>query len=71
MQGSYGVATGKSQYLDKSGPSRIETVVHIQMASKVEILRMGQSGSERVIEIRGSLCYRVVIESLLGDYYIW
>ncbi len=31
----------------------------------VEISKMGQSGSERVVEIRGSLYYRVVVGSLL------
>ncbi len=35
----------------------------------VEILEMGQSGLERVIEIREFSC-RVVMESYLGDYYI-
>ncbi len=45
-------------------------MVHTQVVSMVEMLEKGQSGSERVVEIRGSLYYRVVVESQLGNYYI-
>ncbi len=63
LQGSCGVATGQLLHLGKSGPSRMETLVRTQVASKVEMSGMGRSGSERVIEIGGSLCCRVVVES--------
>ncbi len=61
-QGSYGVATGQSLYLGKSGPSGTETLVRTQVASKVEMSEMGQSGSERVVGIRGSLYCRAVVQ---------
>ncbi len=69
-QGSYGVATGQSWHLGESGPSKIEDAVCIQIVSIVEMPGMGQSRSERVVEIGGSLCCRVVIESRLDDCYI-
>ncbi len=71
LQCSCRVTTRQSQHLGESGPSRIEGVTCTQVVSIVKMSEMGQSRSERVIEIRGSLCYRVVIESCLGDCYIW
>ncbi len=37
----------------------------MQVAPIVEMLQIGQSGLKRVIGIRGSLCHRVVVGSLL------
>ncbi len=36
----------------------------------VEISEIDQSELAKVIEIRGSLCYKVVIELYLGNCYI-
>ncbi len=69
-QGSYRVATGQSLHLGKSGPSRMETLVRTQVTSKVEMSGIGQSGSERVVGIGGSLCCRAVVELQLDDCYI-
>ncbi len=40
------------------------------MVSEVEISKIGQSGSEKVVEIRESLCCRAVVELHLGNCYI-
>ncbi len=62
-QSSCRVATRQLWHLDESEPSEIEDVVHIQVVSMVEMPGMGQSGSERVMEIGGSLYCRAVVES--------
>ncbi len=66
-QCSYEVTTGQSLHLGKSKPSGMETMVHTQVASKVEMSEIGQSGSKRVVEIRGSLYCRAVVESRLDN----
>ncbi len=68
LQGSCRVTTRQLPYLGKFKPSRMETIVCIQVASKVEMSRIGQSRSERIIGIRESLYCRVVVELHLGNY---
>ncbi len=65
-QGSCGVTTGQSRHPGKFGPFRIEDMVRMQVASMVEMSGVGQSRSERVVGIGGSLCCRAIVESLLA-----
>ncbi len=66
-QGSCRVTTRQLWHLGESRPSEIEDAVYTQVASMVEMPRMSQSRSERVVGIIGSLCCRAVIESRLGN----